>query len=69
MACGEKRISHTETDAKKQLKPKKQMLTQTILWHPAKHHTHTKRELPSTIERRREVTAGQHNYCYVDLSV
>jgi hypothetical protein len=42
--CGGNLTSHTETDAETQCFPKKLTPSQAVLWHPAKCHTHIKRE-------------------------
>jgi hypothetical protein len=43
-ACEEKRICHTETDAKKHCCNKTEPSPQTVLWHPQNRNTHTKRK-------------------------
>jgi hypothetical protein len=43
-ACGEKRVSHTETDAENRCKHKKQLVPQAVLWKIKNRHTHIKRK-------------------------
>ncbi len=42
--CGRKHISHTETGAENRCNRKTQPSSVAVLWHPAKRHTHIKRE-------------------------
>jgi len=43
-ACGEKESAHTITHFEKQCKPKKQLESQTTMWHTKNRKTHIKRK-------------------------
>lgn len=51
IACGGKRICHTETGVIKRCNGKTEQPPQTVLWQPQNRHTHTKRADRNNIDR------------------
>jgi hypothetical protein len=60
MKCGEKCVSHIETDAEKQCSGKIQLFSQAVLWHPKNCPAHIKTKKPKD-HRKNRITAKTYN--------